>query len=43
MDDAEEAWWFPIAEARKMRNELFEDHADQINYWLARVDDKKYR
>jgi bifunctional NMN adenylyltransferase/nudix hydrolase len=42
-DDAEEVWWFPIAEVRKMRNELFEDHADQINYWLARVDDKKYR
>jgi bifunctional NMN adenylyltransferase/nudix hydrolase len=43
MDDAEEAWWFPIAEVRKMRNEMFEDHVDQINYWLARVDDKKYR
>jgi bifunctional NMN adenylyltransferase/nudix hydrolase len=42
-DDAEEAWWFPIAEVRKMRNQLFEDHMDQINYWLARVDDKKYR
>lgn len=42
-DDAAEVWWFPIAEVRKMRDQLFEDHADQINYWLARVDDKKYR
>lgn len=41
-DDAEEVWWFNLAEVRKMRNQLFEDHLCQINYWLAKVDDKKY-
>lgn len=41
-DDAAEAWWFTLAEVRKMRDQLFEDHADQINYYIARIDDKKH-
>lgn len=41
MDDASEAWWFNLAEVRRMRDQLFEDHADQINYWVAKVEDKK--
>lgn len=40
-DDADEAWWFNLAQLRKMRNELFEDHGDQILYWLSKLDDKK--
>jgi len=36
-DDALEARWFLISEIRQMRDQIFEDHADQIEYWVARV------
>jgi bifunctional NMN adenylyltransferase/nudix hydrolase len=42
-DDLEETWFFTISEIRAMRNEIFEDHADQIEYWIPRLNDKKYR
>lgn len=37
-DDAEEAWWFPVETIKTMRHEIFEDHIDQIFYWIARID-----
>lgn len=37
-DDAEEAWWFTVEEIRKMRNQMLEDHPDQVDYWVARID-----
>lgn len=37
-DDAEDAWWFPIETIKRMRSEIFEDHIDQINYWVAQID-----
>jgi bifunctional NMN adenylyltransferase/nudix hydrolase len=36
-DDAVLAWWFPLAELRKMRDKIFEDHLDMIEYMVARV------
>ena len=42
-DDLEEVWWFNLAEVRAMRDQIFEDHSDQIEYWAARVAEKKYR
>jgi len=29
------AWWFEFAEVKKMRNQLFEDHADVIDYFIG--------
>lgn len=37
LDDAEDAHWFTFEEVANMRAELFEDHADIIEYMLARV------
>jgi bifunctional NMN adenylyltransferase/nudix hydrolase len=37
-DDAEEAWWFTFAEVENMRAEIFEDHLDQILYWIPRIE-----
>ena len=31
----EQAWWFSFAEVRKMRSQLFEDHADIIDYFIG--------
>lgn len=36
-DDAVAAWWFPIDELYKMRDELFEDHYDIIRYLTSRI------
>lgn len=36
-DDAKEAWWFNINEIRGMRSEMFEDHADIIEYYINRI------
>jgi bifunctional NMN adenylyltransferase/nudix hydrolase len=36
-DDAKEARWFTFEEVATMRDQLFEDHADIIEYFLARV------
>ena len=36
-DDAAEARWFSFEEIASMRNVLYEDHADIIEYMLARV------
>jgi bifunctional NMN adenylyltransferase/nudix hydrolase len=36
-DDAEDAHWFTFEEVAQMRGELFEDHADIVEYMLARV------
>lgn len=36
-DDASEARWFTFDEISVMRDQLFEDHADLIEYFLARV------
>jgi bifunctional NMN adenylyltransferase/nudix hydrolase len=37
-DDADKARWFPIDEVVNMRDKLFEDHADIINYFIGRMD-----
>lgn len=29
------AWWYSFAEAQRMRNKLFEDHADILDYFLG--------
>lgn len=29
------AWWFSFAEVRKMRDQLFEDHADILDYFIG--------
>lgn len=29
------AWWFPFSKVRGMRNELFEDHPDIIDYFIG--------
>lgn len=39
-DDAMEAHWFTFDEVSTMRSQLFEDHADIIEYMLARVPEK---
>lgn len=31
----EKAWWFPFSEIRKMRDQLFEDHADILDYFIG--------
>ena len=31
----ETAWWFSFAEVRKMRSQLFEDHADIIDFFIG--------
>lgn len=31
----EKAWWFTFAEVRKMRSQLFEDHADIVDYFIG--------
>ena len=36
-DDAAEAWWFNLGQIKNMRNEMFEDHFDIINYFLAKI------
>lgn len=36
-DDAAKAKWFPISEVMDMSDQLFEDHADIINYFVGRV------
>lgn len=36
-DDADKAWWFPIAQVSNMRDQLFEDHADIIDYFISRL------
>jgi bifunctional NMN adenylyltransferase/nudix hydrolase len=37
-DDASEAWWFTLGEAASMRNQMFEDHPDQFDYWKGRIE-----
>jgi len=29
------AWWFPFAEVHRMRDQLFEDHADILDYFIG--------
>ena len=36
-DDAEKAKWFPISDIDFIRDRLFEDHADIITYFVARL------
>lgn len=36
-DDADAAFWFTFEEIANMRDQLFEDHCDIIEYFLARV------
>ena len=36
-DDAEKAKWIPLSDVLEMSDQLFEDHADIINYFLGRV------
>ena len=31
----DKAWWFPLSQVRKMRNQLFEDHADIIDFFIG--------
>lgn len=40
-DDAAEVRWFTFAEIADMRGSLFEDHADIIEYMLARVPEER--
>lgn len=40
-DDADSARWFTFEEIANMRGELYEDHADIIEFMLARVPEKK--
>lgn len=37
-DDAALAWWFPLGTIATMRDQLFEDHASIIDYWVSRID-----
>lgn len=37
-DDFEKVWWFTFDEVEKMRDQIFEDHADIIEYMLSRVE-----
>jgi bifunctional NMN adenylyltransferase/nudix hydrolase len=41
-DDAIEAKWFPITEVRKMRNQMFEDHPDIIEFFLNHLPKKGF-
>lgn len=36
-DDAVMAWWFSLAEVKAMRDQLYEDHPDIIEYMTARL------
>jgi len=36
-DDAEEAWWFTLAEINQMRHQIFEDHYSIIQYYVAKI------
>jgi len=36
-DDAVLAWWFSLAEVKNMRDQLYEDHPDIIEYMTARL------
>jgi bifunctional NMN adenylyltransferase/nudix hydrolase len=36
-DDAARAWWFTYDEVRRMRSQLFEDHADIIEYFVGKL------
>lgn len=36
-DDAVEAHWFSLSKVKKMRDQLFEDHPDIIEYMTARI------
>jgi bifunctional NMN adenylyltransferase/nudix hydrolase len=36
-DDAAKAMWIPIADINELRDQIFEDHADIISYFLGRV------
>jgi bifunctional NMN adenylyltransferase/nudix hydrolase len=40
-DDADAAHWFTFAEITNMRDQLFEDHADIAEFFLARVPEKR--
>ena len=31
----EKAWWFPLGDVREMRSQLFEDHADIIDFFIG--------
>jgi bifunctional NMN adenylyltransferase/nudix hydrolase len=35
-DDAVDAWWFPLSELDRKRDQIFEDHYDIIQYMTAR-------
>jgi bifunctional NMN adenylyltransferase/nudix hydrolase len=39
-DDLEEVRWFPLNEIPEMRNVLFEDHVDIIEYFVDRMPEK---
>ena len=36
-NNAIEAWWFPLAEILKMRDKMFEDHLDMIEFMTSRI------
>ncbi len=36
-DDAVMAWWFPLSDLLKMRDQIYEDHLDIIEYMTSRV------
>jgi len=36
-DDAVAAWWFPLSELKNMRDQIFEDHLDMIEYMTSRL------
>jgi len=36
-DDAVVAWWFPLDKILEMRDEIFEDHLDMIEYMTSRL------
>lgn len=37
-DDAKKAWWFTFDEVAKMRDKMFEDHADLVEWALSRME-----
>jgi bifunctional NMN adenylyltransferase/nudix hydrolase len=36
-DDANRAWWYPIADLNKNRHRIFNDHADIIDFMLGKL------
>lgn len=36
-DDAEDCYWFKLKEIRDMRDQIFEDHIDQIEHWVSKI------